>query len=89
MRNVDLFNHNRLFWGLQKMKPFHKIRTMKAKICNPPKSEATMKISNEQAKNAILKMNASDEVKKELQRQCDQGDQGARFYVYSLVKRQA
>jgi len=45
MRNVDLFNHNRLFWGLQKMKPFHKIRTMKAKTCNPPKSEATMKLT--------------------------------------------
>ena len=44
-------------------------------------------MTNEQIKKAIESMKAPENVKKELQKQCDKGDQGARFYVYSLIKR--
>jgi hypothetical protein len=43
-------------------------------------------MTEKEIKTAIKNMNASDEVKKELQKQCDNKDQGARFYIYSLIK---
>ena len=46
-----------------------------------------MKLTDEQIKEAIKNMNASEKVKQELQCQCDNNDKGARFYVYSLIKR--
>ena len=44
-------------------------------------------LTEDDIKSTIANMNASDEVKRELQKQCDKGDQGSRFYVYWLANK--
>ncbi len=47
-----------------------------------------MKLSDEQIKETIECLNAPQDVKDALVKQCLEGDQGARFYVYSkFIKR--
>ena len=46
-------------------------------------------LTEDDIKSTIANMNASDEVKRELQKQCDKGDQGSRFYVYWLANKKS
>ncbi|KKN67741.1 hypothetical protein LCGC14_0458890 [marine sediment metagenome] len=46
------------------------------------------RLTQAQIANTIRNLNVSEKIKAELQRQCNNNDRGARFYVYSQYRKQ-